>query len=147
MTSVSLVLSRQVKTLSAVPLNQSRSFKCKVSGNGYYVNAIHEAWRLHVPSMQWSLIELPHNASTLNVAPADATLTATVIQRAFSKLHVSTDGGANWLRRDTTSYPIYDVDFSSTTSRPCHSLEHWDVQLKHRVPAIRRCQGSMGEDP
>lgn len=111
-----LVLSRQVKVLSEVPMNQSRSFKSKVSGGGYYVNALNEAWRLDVASRQWSLIKLPHNASTFNVAASSGTLTATVIQGAFSKLHVSTDGGANWLRRDTPSYPIYDVDFSSASA-------------------------------
>ena len=110
-----LVLSKQVKVLSAVPMNQSRSFKTKVWGNGYYVNALNEAWRLDAPSMQWSPIKLPHNASTFNVA-ANGTLTATVIQGAFSKLSVSTDSGATWLRRDTPSYPIYDVDFSSATA-------------------------------
>lgn len=111
-----LALSRQVKALSAVPMNQSRSFKSKVSGNGYYVNAINEAWRLDATSLQWTPIKLPHNASTFNVSTTSGALTASLIQGAFSKLHVSTDGGASWQRRDTPSYPIYDVDFSSATA-------------------------------
>jgi hypothetical protein len=108
-----LNLLRQINLPHKVPLMQSWAPKGHVWGNSYYVNGVAEVLRLDSSSMQWVASKLPHSATTVNVSRKNGTITATRIQGAFSKLHVSTDNGATWLRRDNPSYPIYDVNFDS----------------------------------
>lgn len=108
-----LSMLRQVKLPDRQLLIQSWTPKGQVSGQYYYVNGVSEVLRLDASSMQWAALKLPHDATTVNVSKRSGVLTATLIKGAFSKLHVSTDNGASWLRRDNPSYPIYDVNFDS----------------------------------
>jgi len=109
----SLSLIRQIDLPNEVHLWLSSGPKGQVWGNSYYVNGITELLRLDSISLQWSVLKLPHNATTVNVSKTYGTITATLIRGAFSHLHVSTDDGVTWQRRDTPSYPIYDVNFES----------------------------------
>lgn len=108
-----LVLARQIKLGGRQPLIQSWIPKGQTWRDHYYVNNIHELLRLDASSMQWTAFKLPSAVTTTNVSRRNGTLTATFIAGAFSKVHVSVDGGATWLRRDNPSYPIYDVDFDA----------------------------------
>ena len=108
-----LSLLRQINLPNKVPLMQSWAPKGQVWRNNYYVSGGAELLRLDASSLQWSVLKQPHYATTTNVSKSSGTITATLIQGGFSKVHVSTDDGATWLRRDNPSYPIYDVNFDS----------------------------------
>lgn len=108
-----LSLLRQFDAAGGQPLPLHFLPKGHVSGGLYLVNGAEELPRFDTATMQWSDVKLPHRASTLHVSSEARVLTATYNMGAFSKLHVSTDDGVTWMRRDTPSYPIYDVRFDS----------------------------------
>ncbi|WP_374568847.1 hypothetical protein [Ideonella sp.] len=90
-------------------------------GDSYFVNGVKALHRLDLKLMQWTQIAMPFEATNFHVVGDVITIYR---QRGmFSKLSVSTDGGATWLSRDTPPSVFGDVVFHAPDKGTSTRLE------------------------
>jgi hypothetical protein len=81
----------------------------QAQGNSYLINATKELHALDTATMIWRTLSAPHMISSFQISHDGTLITINKIMGAFSRMSMSSDGGASWKPYSRPPYAIYDA--------------------------------------
>ncbi|MFC4311790.1 hypothetical protein ACFPN2_22085 [Steroidobacter flavus] len=88
----------------------------QAQGTTYLINTMKELQALDTTSMTWRTLSAPHTINSFQISRDGTLLTINKIQGAFSKMSLSSDGGATWKQTSRPPYVISDAVFETPES-------------------------------
>jgi hypothetical protein len=88
----------------------------RIADGFYYVDAFPDLLRMDLATAEWKIISPPTETDAFNVSQSTGAITAYHNMGMFSKVFVSSDHGANWMKRDAPPYVVQDVYFDDEKS-------------------------------
>lgn len=88
--------------------------RAEAKGDAVYINVLPDLWRLDLPSMAWTRLNVPADVRQFQLAEQAKMIVAYKSMGIFSKLYTSQDSGGAWQEKETPPLGTTDIYFTKS---------------------------------